>query len=414
MVVGILAGCAGNGSSGGIKTGQGVSDLGNGVREINLGVLSPLSGVVGQLIGIPLTRGIEVYFKFVNDNGGICSSDGKTCFKVNLLERDNKYPDTATQVQQYNDIHNNVLMIAESLGTPTTFAINDEAKQDHMLVSAATLASSLAREQYLVLVGTPYRLQVENAFDYVVNKLNKTAPKTGIIYQNDEYGQDGLQGYTESVSAYHLTDEGQQSFTPGGASPAAYASQVLALQAKGADYVFLTATPGDALNIMLAAAGVNYFPQWILQSPAFASALLATAARPLLERAWLVAQGATWGDTSKPGMAEMLQNVTKYQPDQQPDGYFEFGYTEAKITGAILKKAAANNDLTRDGLYNAFTTLGDVDLGGLYPATHYGASTNDRVPTRDSVIYQIDHTSPGGVKPLTDDFTGTAAKASQF
>ena len=46
-----------------------------------------------------------------------------------------------------------------------------------MLVAAATLALSLAREKYLVLVGTPYRLQVENAFDYVVNKLGKAPPR---------------------------------------------------------------------------------------------------------------------------------------------------------------------------------------------------------------------------------------------
>src|SRR6202043_641123 len=111
-----------------------------------------------------------------------------------------------SEVQLYSQIHDKVLMIADSLGTPTTYAIKDQATSDHMLVSAATLASSLAREKYLILVGTPYRLQVENAFDYVVNKLGVQHPATGLIYQNDEYGQDGQTGYKEAVTAYHLND----------------------------------------------------------------------------------------------------------------------------------------------------------------------------------------------------------------
>ena len=70
--------------------------------------------------------------------------------------------------------------------------------------------------------------------------------------------------------------------------------------------------------------------------------------------------------------------------------------------------------LTRDGLINAFNSLKTVDLMGLYPPANYGSSPSGRVPTRDSIIYQIDATAPAGVKPITQDFTGTAAMQSQF
>jgi len=135
---------------------------------------------------------------------------------------------------------------------------------------------------------------------------------------------------------------------------------------------------------------------------------------PLLSKAWVVSQGATWGDTSKPGMKQMLDDVAKYAPDQKPDGFFEFGYTESKITYAILKKAIENNDLTRDGLLKAFESLKNVDLGGLLPTVNYGTSPNDRVPTRDSVVYIIDPSQPESVRSLSGDFTGTAAMKSQF
>lgn len=403
----VFSACASNtssGNSGGstLKTGPGV-DVAN--KTITLGILSPYSGPVAAPIGVPLAKGVEVFFDHVNDNGGING------FKVKFLEEDTQY-NPQIEVQLYNQIHTKVLMIADSLGTPTTFAIKDQADSDHMLVSAATLASSLAREKYLILVGTPYRLQVENAFDYVVNKVGVQNPATGIIYQNDEYGQDGLTGYKEAITAYHLNDVAQASYA---ATDTDFTAQVSLMKAKGAKYVFLTTIPTVTATIIGDAAKLGYFPQFILQSPGWANALLGVAAlKPLLTRLWLVGQGATWGDTSVPGMAQMLQDVQKYAPSQQPDGYFEFGYTESEITYAILKAAMAKNDLTRDGLYNAFLSLNKVDLQGLLPPVTYGDSPNQRVPTRDSVIFQIDPTQPNDVKPLTPDFTGTAAMQSQF
>ncbi|MEO8971714.1 MAG: ABC transporter substrate-binding protein, partial [Ktedonobacteraceae bacterium] len=328
----ILSGCASSsssssGNSSGIQAGPGVNV---NSKTITLGILSPYSGPVADPIGIPLANGVKAYFDHVNDNGGV---DG---FKVKFLEEDTQY-NPQIEVQKYNQIRNQVLMIADSLGTATTFAIKDQATTDHMLISGATLSSALAREKYLVLVGTPYRLQVENAFDYVVNKLGVQNPTTGIIYQNDDYGQDGLTGYKEAIAAYHLHDVAQVTYAT---TDTDFKAQVSQLKASGAKYVFVTAIPTAAAGIIGTAALLGYSPQWILQSPAFARGLLAVPALvPLLKRAWVVAQGAAWGDTSVPGMAQMLQDVAKYFPQQQPDGYFEFGYAESEITYAILKKA---------------------------------------------------------------------------
>ncbi|MGH2485750.1 MAG: ABC transporter substrate-binding protein, partial [Ktedonobacterales bacterium] len=155
----------------------------------------------------------------------------------------------------------------------------------------------------------------------------------------------------------------------------------------------------------------------IMNSPAWANGLLAVSPQfsGLLEKSvWVVAQGATWGDQSQPGMVEMLNNIQKYAPSQQPDGYFEFGYAEAKVTAAILKKAIENKDLSRPGLLKAFNSLGTVDLGGLFPTEHYGSSPNNRVPTRDNSVYGLDPTIPNNFKNLSGDFTGTCAAQSQF
>jgi ABC-type branched-subunit amino acid transport system substrate-binding protein len=401
----VLSGCASNSSStstSSLKAGPGV-DVTN--KTITLGILSPYSGPVAAPIGVPLANGVKVFFDSINANGGI---DG---YKVKFLEEDTQY-NPQLEVQFYNQIHNQVLMIADSLGTPTTFAIKDQATADQMLVSAATLSSALAREKYLILLGTPYRLQVENAFDYVVKQTGVQNPPVGIIYQNDEYGQDGLTGYKEAVSYYHLHDVGQATYA---ATDTSFTAQVSQLKQAGAKYVFLTSTPIPTAGIIGTAYKLGYNPQWILQSPAFAQALLQVPGlRALMSRAWLVSQGATWGDTSQPGMVQMLSDVQKYAPNQKPDGFFQFGYTESKITYDILKKAFDNNDVTRAGLLTAFESLKQVDLGGLLPPVTYGSSPNERVPTRDSIVFVIDPTQPTGVKALSADFTGGAAMQSQF
>jgi ABC-type branched-subunit amino acid transport system substrate-binding protein len=400
-----LSGCASsssNGSSNGIKADVGV-DVAS--KTITLGILSPYSGPVADPVGKPLARGVEVFFKSINDHGGING------YKVKFIEKDSQY-NPQIQVEQYNQIHTQVLMIADSLGTATTFAIKNLAATDHMLVSAATLSSALAREKYLILVGTPYRLQVENAFDYIVNKLGVKSPTTGIIYQNDDYGQDGLTGYQEAVSAYQLKDVGKATYAP---TDTDFTAQVSQMKSAGAKYVFLTTLPTVTAKIIATGHALGYDPQWILQSPAYSPLLLGVPALvPLLSKAWVVSQGASWGDTSQPGMKQMLDDVTKYAPDQKPDGFFEFGYTESKITYAILKKAIESNDITRAGLLTAFESLKNVDLGGLLPPVNYGTSPNDRVPTRDSVVFAVDPSQPATVKSLSGDFTGTAAKASNF
>ncbi len=260
-------------------------------------------------------------------------------------------------------------------------------------------------------------MQVENGFDYVVNQLKVANPKVGIIYQDDGYGADGLQGYKESLGCYSSLDNvAEAPFPPSDIND--FVSQVSAMQRAGAQYVWVTATPQAAAGIVGTGAALHYFPHWMFQSPAWANGLLQVSAAfsGLLEQTvWVVTQGATWGDTTVPGMAQMLQDIQKYSPSQGPDGCFEFGYAEAQVTGAILKKAYANHDLSRAGLYNAFNSLGTVDLGGLIGQTvTYGSQPNQRVPTRDSAVYGIDPTVQGDVKNLSGDFTGSCALASQF
>lgn len=406
-VLGLVA-LVGNACGGESKPAQGEIKAGVGVtgKTIKLGGLSPLTGPAA-IAGKPLTAGHEVYWKFVNANGGI---DG---YRIELVTKDTQYRPT-THVKQYNAIAKDVLMIDQSFGTPTTQAIKDLAAQDKMLVSAATLASSLARERFITLVGAPYRLQTENAFEYVINKLNKKNPKTFIIYQDDDYGLDGLQGYKESIQPYGLTDLGQQPYRSGDFD---FTAQVTLAKNRGAEYVFLVTTPAETGKIIATAKSLNFKPKWLLQSPAWSPGLLASAVKDvLLADALIFVDTAEWGDLTVPAMKEMLDSMAKYAPDQKPDGFFLFGYAQASVTHAILKKAIERRDLTRVGLLKAVESVKNADLGGLLPPVTYGSNSNQRVPNRASRVFKVVEPSvnPTGLKADSDLITGSVAKKSQF
>jgi ABC-type branched-subunit amino acid transport system substrate-binding protein len=397
----LLAACGGESAGPAtVKTDFGVTG-----KTIKLGMLTPLTGGAAA-VGKPLSSGHEVFWKSVNATGGVGG------YTVELVTKDTEYkPDVA--VQQYNGINKDILIMEQVLGSQITSAVKDLSTADKMLMLPASLSSSFARDKYLVLLAAPYRIQVENGFEYVVKKLGKTNPKTFIIYQNDEYGLDGLRGYEESIPIYGLNDLGRATFKSG---DTAFAAQVTEAKTKGAEYVVVVAL-SETARILGTAAALGFKTKWLLVSPAWYTAFKGLPVMKTFEDdATLFSDTAEWGDVTKPGMKEMLDNIQKYAPDTKPDGFFEFGYAQAKVSYAILKKAIENKDLTRAGMLKAFESLKNVDLGGLYPAPTYGSidNPNKRVPGRSSRAWKFDRTAATGTLPITELFVGEAASKSQF
>lgn len=374
------------------------TDVGVEGQTIKLGELSPLTGSVA-LIGKPLTRGHEVYFKYVNDVlGGVgrkLPADKR--YKVELVTLDTQYlPDV--HVQQYSALKGKVLLVAQSLGTPTTKAMLPQVREDKILVGAATLSSDWLREKYLVPAGAPYPVQFINAVQYL--KDRGVTPKLGIIYQNDDYGEDGLKGLEFAAKQFGFTIVAKATYRP---DDAEFAAQVTAMKNAGADHVFLTTVPTPTGRILGTAATLNYAPQWIGQSPAWIGALVGTKEKPsplvpyMQKSLWIVTDGACgWGETQQgcEGMKEMIDNWQKFAADQPPDYYFSFGYTQARIVHQVLEKAIELGDLTRAGTLKAFESLKNVDMGGLLNPVSFGPRCEDKVPTTASTIWKVDTNEP--------------------
>jgi len=398
----------GGNTSGGVKAGPGVDAK---TKTISLGVLSPLSGPV-SVIGKPLTAGQETYFKSLNASGGI---DG---WKVSLTERDSKY-DPQTQVQAFNQIADSVAFIAQSLGSPTTKAIQPTADQQKMLIGAAAQDSAFVTDPMMAVIGTPYAIDDANALDYIVKQTGHPKAKIGIIYQNDAYGEDGLRGYLAGLKTYHFDNVAQATYKVGDTDLTA---QVQKMRAGGAQYVFVVAVPSTAATIVGTGASEGYNPTWIFQGPAWSEYLMSSngtpsgkptpVAKALGSGVWVLGSATQWGNKTVPGMAKFLSDTKQFAPGQIPDYYYIYGYAEAQMEAAVLRKAIQNGDLTRQGILDAKLHLGRVGLGGLMPPLDYSPRLGPA--SRMTGIAKVDSGAPTFLKPVSPFFEGTAARGLKF
>ena len=384
-----------------IKTGVGVEGL-----TIKLAEITPLTGTVA-IIGKPLTRGHEVYFKYVNDVlGGIGKNLPKEQrYKVELVTVDSQYlPDV--HVQQYNAVKDKVLAIAQSLGTPQTKAILQQIRSDKILTASASLSADWFKETYVVPNGAPYIAQIANALQYLKDK--GVQPKLGLIYQDDDYGAEGTAGIDYAAKALGFTVVARASYKP---TDTEFTAQVNTMKQAGADHVILTTTPTPSGRILGAAAALQYAPRWIGNSPAWIGALVGTKDKPsplvpyMQQNLWVVTdQGCGWANIGPgcEGSKLMQENMAKFAPDQTPDYYFEFGYVQAMGIHAILEKAVEMRDLTRDGLVKAFEATKTIDTAGLRKKLGYGATCQEKVGVTGSTIWKIDTTQPIALAMVAD------------
>src|SRR5262249_53899093 len=192
------------------------------------------------------------------------------------VKRDSKY-DPQTKVQEFNGIANRCAFIAESLDSPTTKAIQPMADQQKLLIGAAAQDSALTTDPVMAVIGTPYAIDDANALHYIVNQSGAKSPKIGIIYQNDEYGEDGLRGYTAGLNTYRFHSVARATYK---ATDTDLTGQVQKMRAAGAQYVFFVGVPSAGANVVGSAASQGYNPTWVFQGPAWSEYLMSSNGTP--------------------------------------------------------------------------------------------------------------------------------------
>jgi ABC-type branched-subunit amino acid transport system substrate-binding protein len=371
---------------------------------IKLGVITPESGLA-SLIGKPLTEGNRVYWEAKNAKGGVT---GK--YKVDLSIRDSQY-DVATALQGYDSIKGDVVAFQQILGTQITKSILPRLRAERQVAVPGTLDSAWVRQENLVPLGAPYQVEAANGVDYYL-KHGGQGKKICAMAQDDAYGAAGLEGLTFASKRLKFKVAKTVRFATG----SDVSAQVGELADAKCDAVVLVSVPNDTAATVTKMIGRDFSPQVIGLLPSWVAGFENDPNNGsfFAQHFLVVVEGPAWGDTSVPGMKQLIDDQQRYAPDQKPDHYFGGGYAEAWGMDQVLERAVKNGDLSKAGVQKALKQVGTLEFGGLAGNYKYGSSAKDRNPPRASTIARVVAGNPIGLEIVAANYTSEAAKKFKF
>jgi branched-chain amino acid transport system substrate-binding protein len=335
------------------KYGPGVTDT-----EIKIGGIDPYSGPASAYGTIG--KAIAAYFKMVNDNGGI---NGR---KIDYIAMDDGYspPKTVEQARKLVE-QDRVLLIFQSLGTPTNTAIHKymNAKKVPQLFVATGASKWGDPKHFPWTMGwqPSYPSEAKIYAHYLLTE--KPNAKVAILYQNDDYGKDYLNGFLAGLGdkaktmvvakeSYEVTDPTVD-------------SQMIKLKDSGADTFFNITTPKFAAQAIAKAYDIGWKPLHFLNN---VSSSIGSVLKPagfdksvgVITTAYLKdATDPQWKDS--PDMKAWNVWMDKYLPGaDKSNSFYVYGYAVGWTMADVLKRAG--NDLTREHVMKVAASLKDVEF----------------------------------------------------
>jgi ABC-type branched-subunit amino acid transport system substrate-binding protein len=375
-------------------------------ETITVGLVTDNSGPL-KAIAAQLTAGAQIYWDYVNEElGGV---GGK--YPVELVIADNG-SDPQRSVQAYQEVKNDIVMVGNILGTPSTQALQEFFAEDDMVAVPGSLAADWVRNPNMLPYSTPYEIEMINGVEFWLTELNGEGQVACTFSEGNAYGEAGLEGLNFAAEQNGFEFAASTTYTPGDSD---FVGQITEMQDQGCEVVFAVANAQPFNGALAAASDLGFAPVWITTLPAYLALLVgadgANAAR--YANVYQVGDGPEFGDVSQPGMKTFIERATTYSEEFQPNTFLLTGYTATFAVHALLEKAVANGDLSREGMLQALTEVGTVDFQGLAGNYEYGP-IEERQPPLNNTIFKFDQS-----KGFEKNFMAVAAEiesplASEF
>src|SRR2546427_377010 len=209
---------------------QGVTDA-----EILLGGSNSFSGPLA-FTGEQATRfGVDLYFKAVNDGGGIHGRKVRTVYYDDGYKPQEAVANTRKLLEQ-----DGVFAIIAPQGTPPVVATLEYLEENRVPLLFPFQGSPITRGRKWVFSGmTLYDRQSRMMIDYLVGA--RKFGKFATLYQDDEYGKSFLTALEKDLGRHGLKLVATESVKRGVTDVSA---QMAKLQAARPDVLFLVLTPG--------------------------------------------------------------------------------------------------------------------------------------------------------------------------
>jgi branched-chain amino acid transport system substrate-binding protein len=354
--------------------------------EIKIGNTNPYSGPASAYGTI--ARSQAAYFKLINDQGGI---NGR---KINYISLDDAYspPKTVEQVRRLVE-QDEVLFIFQSLGTPSNTAIHKymNAKKVPQLFVATGATKWGDPQNFPWTMGWQPNYQTEAHLYAKYLLQNKPNARIAVLYQNDDYGKDYLKGLHDGLGkqadrliarevSYEVTDPTVD-------------SQIVILQASGADTLFIIATPKFAAQAIRKTYDVGWKPLTFVNN---VSASVAAVLEPAgLEKSVGLVTALYFKDPTDPqwgndpAMKEWQAWMKKYFPEGNiADALNVYGYAVAQTLIQVLKQCG--DDLTRENIMRQAANLKNFEVTVLLPGVRINTSATDFYPIEQVRLARFD------------------------
>ncbi|NNC93032.1 MAG: ABC transporter substrate-binding protein [Acidimicrobiia bacterium] len=357
-----------------------------------------------------LLAGHELFWATVNASGGIGG-----LFDVDIVDSaivNNNY-DPATHVEAYQEIREEVLALAESLGTPQSLAALPDMIDDNMLAAPATWWSGWNYAEsdggLIMEAGASYCVEAMNAVDFALGNFPGGAATVGIVHFPGDFGEDYLAGVKIAAENNGLDVVFEQQTLPI-ALDAEQTEAVNTVVTEAADVTFLVMGPNETATIVGKAAAAGHAKPFVGAGPTWNALLLQSAAGPAFE-AGIYFNSAPWGSWATDTAGHAKLRAAAEAAGAPPSNFVSAGWVEQYPLKAALEAAVAAGDITRAGLVDAAKNLGAVDFEGMVETVeNYGSNSI----VTSSFIGKVDPAAPDGLTVLAGPFTGPTAAAYDY
>ena len=355
-----------------------LADYGPGVTDSNIkiGNTSPYSGPASAYGTIG--KALVAYFNKINDEGGI---NGR---KIEFISLDDGYSPPKTK-EQYRKLveREQVLLVFQSLGTPTNSAVHEYMNQKQVphlfLASGASQWGQPRAYPWTMGFQPSYQTEAQIYARYILD--NVPDAKISVLYQNDDYGKDYLQGLRDGIGeraeamivatqSYEVTDP-------------TISAQIIALKNSDANVFINISTPKFAAQAIKKIAELNWSVAHFLNSVSNSvGAVLEPAG---LEQSTGLISAQYFKDPTDPRYAndsayqEWRGWMAQYYPDGDPlDRLNVYAYLAGQLLVQVLRQAG--DELTRENIMRQAASLRNLELGMLIPGVRINTDAEDYFP----------------------------------
>jgi branched-chain amino acid transport system substrate-binding protein len=327
------------------------------------------------------------YLRKINDEGGI---NGR---KIEFLSVDDGYspPKTVEAVRRLVE-QDRVLLLFQTAGTAPNSAIQkylNTNKVPQLFVGGG--ASRWNDPQ-----GFPWTMgwhvnYLTEARAYAAHILASTPrAKVAVLFQNDDFGKEYLQGLKDGLGDKAGMIVAQTSFE---VTDSTVDSQIVQLQASGADVFVNVATPRFAAQAIRKAHDIGWRPvQYVTNVSTSVSSVLAPAG---LTKSVGLLSSSFIKDPTDPQWAndtalnEWRAFMAKYYPEGDPRDFLNlYGYVVAQTLVHVLRQCG--DDLTRANVMKQAASLKGLRLEALLPGITLNTSLTDFAPIETLQLIRFD------------------------